>query len=131
MADLFLFCVDEKTHKNYIQIWTAKVEVTNFQEGGYTFAQSYDLPDGTGQVSFADMNADGTIDLVFPVCSADNCFIHILYNLQIPTCTASSDRSANACRDRHDLCVADPKFSFAFESQVVRFFAFSESLTII
>ncbi|CAG8649677.1 13977_t:CDS:2, partial [Racocetra fulgida] len=51
---------------------------------GFTFSQSGNLPDGTGQISFADM------DMVYPVCSSGGtCKIHIAYNKQIPLCSGS------------------------------------------
>ncbi|OMJ12106.1 T-cell immunomodulatory protein [Smittium culicis] len=72
------------------------------------------LPIGTGQISFADMDRDGTIDMVFPVCTEMGCEIHIAYNDQIPLCINSKSSDIAACRSNDNLCSADPKFSFDF-----------------
>lgn len=125
LADLFFFCQDEKTRKLFIQIWTANLvldyAVQHSLESGdhYTFAHQYDLPPGAGQVSFSDMNADGTIDMVFAACplGPSSCALHVLYNIQIPTCT--EEKGPGLCRDARNLCTADSAFSFDFSSDQV------------
>jgi integrin alpha FG-GAP repeat containing protein 1 len=63
------------------------------------------------------IDADGTIDLIFPTCDGGNCEIHIAHNEQIPIC----DRTKNVdCRSKDDLCVADDKFSFNFDVSVFK-----------
>ncbi|KAJ3275288.1 hypothetical protein HDV01_001015 [Terramyces sp. JEL0728] len=64
------------------------------------------LPDNTGQILFGDFDADGTIDILFPVCKTE-CFINILYNIQLPICQGD----ALNCRQLDDLCAASP-FTF-------------------
>ena len=127
LADLFFHCQDEKTRKLYIQIWTANLvsdyTVQHSLESGdhYTFARQYDLPQGTGQVSFSDVNADGTIDMVFAACPSgpSSCTLHVVYNIQIPTCSEEEkegEKRAGLCRDARDLCRADSAFYFDFSS---------------
>ncbi|KAI8822214.1 uncharacterized protein EV422DRAFT_526082 [Fimicolochytrium jonesii] len=103
MADLFLTCDDGS-----FQIWL------NTDTNGFTFSQAGKLPAHAGQVTFADIDADGTIDMVFPTCVdwGGDCFIHVAYNQQIPLCAAGDD--GTHCRDPHNLCTADDKFTFDF-----------------
>ncbi|CAG8552359.1 22065_t:CDS:10, partial [Racocetra persica] len=105
LADLFLTCRESSSAPLTYQIWT------NIK-GGFTFSQSGNLPDGTGQISFADMDGDGTIDMVYPVCSGGTCKIHIAYNKQIPLCTGSE----SGCRQSTNLCVVDNNFSFNIQT---------------
>lgn len=122
LADLLLHCFNEKTHTYFLQIWVAET-VMNFDtqhEPKYKFTMQTDLPEGAGQFSLADMNADGTIDIVFYTCSSSrntDCAIHILYNSQIPTCSANGP---TPCRDTHNLCTADASFKFEPDSNEVR-----------
>ncbi|SPO34644.1 uncharacterized protein PSFLO_00115 [Pseudozyma flocculosa] len=91
LADLFLVCgtPDQLTY----QIWTATKPETKHGESGFTLATSGSLPPGTGALSFADMDRDGTIDVIFPTCDSrgDNCFINVAYNRQVPLCSIKSD----------------------------------------
>ncbi|KAJ3042449.1 hypothetical protein HDV00_007219 [Rhizophlyctis rosea] len=70
-----------------------------------------ELPAGAGQVTLADMDGDGNIDLVFPVCKGSDCAIHVVHNRQMPLCE-TGDVEKKGCRNPHDLCVADPEFEF-------------------
>ncbi|RHZ82632.1 hypothetical protein Glove_106g45 [Diversispora epigaea] len=101
LADLFLTCNDSSSLT--YQIWTNT-------KGEFQFSRSGDLPKGTGQISFADIDGDGAIDMLFPVCPADGstCKIHVAYNIQISLC-GSSDTN---CRSSQDLCIADDNFYF-------------------
>lgn len=105
--DLFLTCTDPSDHERQ----TFEILV-NKKEQGFVSALKGQLPAGAGQVSFADMDRDGTIDMVFPSCTSDGCFINIAYNKQMPLCDASQNASVSACRDPSQLCRADPNFSF-------------------
>ncbi|KDN33505.1 hypothetical protein RSAG8_13406, partial [Rhizoctonia solani AG-8 WAC10335] len=90
-------------------------------QGGYVLAREGKLPQGAGQVSFADMDRDGTLDMVFPVCTSFSsqtgvgldCAIHIAYNTQIPLCPSAGGISSggNKCRSPGNLCVADDAYS--------------------
>ncbi|UZJ55026.1 hypothetical protein CBS101457_004346 [Exobasidium rhododendri] len=126
LADLFLVCVERK--RLIYQIWTGD-KGGNLSEATYTFARSGVLPPGTGALSFADMDRDGTIDVVFPSCSGSECFINIAYNRQIPLCSEKrsgwfgvgpgedpkSGKEGRGCRDpESNLCVADDQFNFDF-----------------
>ncbi|OAJ38717.1 hypothetical protein BDEG_22624 [Batrachochytrium dendrobatidis JEL423] len=110
-ADVFLTC-DKGSGRQGYQIWI------NSKENGFEFARSGDLPVGSGQISFADMDADGTIDMVFPVCNSGSCTINIAYNQQIGLCVGDI---LDNCRDPHNLCVADPDFKFSFASTSPRY----------
>ncbi|KAJ3055510.1 hypothetical protein HK097_010285 [Rhizophlyctis rosea] len=93
------------------QIWL------NEKEKGFVFSMEKELPKGAGQVTLADMDGDGTIDLVFPVCRDKNeCAIHVVHNRQMPLCE-TGDIEKKGCRDPHELCVADEKFGFEIGSE--------------
>ncbi|CAH7682403.1 hypothetical protein PPACK8108_LOCUS15314 [Phakopsora pachyrhizi] len=107
LADVFLTCEAENGRISF-QIWS------NTKSHGYSLARSGVLPLGTKQVSFTDIDRDGTIDMVFVACpSDDECSINVAYNQQIPLCT-SGQRSN--CRDPENLCTSDPNFQFSFDS---------------
>ncbi|GAA5896345.1 hypothetical protein JCM8208_001852 [Rhodotorula glutinis] len=106
LADLFFMCQDgdDADHLSY-QIWLNK-------KGAFEFAREGKLPKGTKSVGFADMDRDGTIDMVISSCTSPrHCALQIAYNSQIPLCD-SSVPDHEACRDPEALCVADPNFSF-------------------
>jgi len=96
--------------KRSFQVWTNK------KKAGFHYAGEWELPSGTGAVTFADMGThqerwptpdqadlsihldrDGTIDLVFPACSSVSsttgigrtCSLNIAYNKQKPLCSAA------------------------------------------
>ncbi|CAG8492968.1 10051_t:CDS:10 [Paraglomus occultum] len=102
LSDLFLTCQDDNDVKSF-QIWI------NDKENGFVLKEDGNFPEGTGQISFADLDGDGTIDMIFPVCSKSSCEIHTAYNRQIPLCTNKKDTN---CRQAAQLCTADPKFTF-------------------
>jgi integrin alpha FG-GAP repeat containing protein 1 len=74
--------------------------------------QHFTAPPGAGIVSFFDVDGDGNVDAVFPVCSpSDTCTqssIHIIYNSQKTICTTSKE--SPGCRSLADLCQSDPNF---------------------
>jgi integrin alpha FG-GAP repeat containing protein 1 len=78
----------------------------NKKQAGFVFKMELEFPLGIGPISFQDMNQDGTIDLIFPSCYQNKCFIHILYNNQIPLCTDALEK----CRNPNALCTADDDF---------------------
>jgi len=113
LADLFLVCQDPShLDKLSYQIWI------NAKGSDFRLAQTGPLPAGTGQISFADMDRDGTMDMVFPTCTSQGCFLNIAYNQQMPLCntagglTASQAAQNTRCRDATNLCVADSQFAF-------------------
>ncbi|GJN88667.1 hypothetical protein Rhopal_001633-T1 [Rhodotorula paludigena] len=112
LADLFLMCQDgDDESKRSYQIWL------NRKDGQFELARSGELPRGTKSVGFADMDRDGTIDMVITACpSSHDCALHIAYNAQMPLCDSVSSTSPAACRDPEALCVADPSFTFDLSS---------------
>ncbi|KAF9484939.1 hypothetical protein BDN70DRAFT_824769 [Pholiota conissans] len=116
LADVFLLC-DEGHGRKSFQIWI------NNKDDGFVLSQQGSLPPDTQAISFADIDRDGTIDLIFPTCyrvSASgvgtNCHINIAYNQQLPLCASSTDsgikKGIRVCRRPEDLCISDPNFKF-------------------
>ncbi|KAL0947607.1 hypothetical protein HGRIS_013696 [Hohenbuehelia grisea] len=119
LADLFLVCDDARGGKTF-QIWT------NNKAAGFSLAQTGYLPAGTQSITFADMDRDGTLDMVFTTCSyvsqttgvGTDCSINVAYNKQLPLCAStSSKKNKTKCRPPDDLCVADPDFKFDLRDQ--------------
>ncbi|KAJ1343628.1 hypothetical protein BSLG_001897 [Batrachochytrium salamandrivorans] len=101
------------------QIWV------NSKKNGFQFARAGGIPKGAGQISFADMDADGTMDMVFPVCNkGQSCTINVAYNHQMGLCRGSL---VDRCRDLHNLCVADEYFNFTFDTSSPRYTSMSIS----
>ncbi|ORY47385.1 hypothetical protein BCR33DRAFT_715110 [Rhizoclosmatium globosum] len=94
LADMFVTCSQGK--RSFFQVWT------NSRDAGFSLALEKDLPnDVHGPITFADMDADGTMDLVFGSCDARGaCSVNIWYNSQIPLSF------------RQHLCTADNTFNF-------------------
>jgi len=109
LSDLFVTCED-----GTYEIWK------NTVDKGFVFSKSGKLPDNTGPISFADMDGDGTIDMVFyewvttgSAWSKKKVWnLHIVYNKQIPLCSKTVVKN---CRSVHDLCSADNKYDFDFD----------------
>ncbi|KAJ6620330.1 hypothetical protein B0H10DRAFT_2163572 [Mycena sp. CBHHK59/15] len=89
LADVFLVCDNGHGGKTY-QIWV------NNKTDGFSLALQGSLPSGVQAVSFADVDRDGTIDMVFATCSSvssstgvgTDCALNIAYNKQLSLCTA-------------------------------------------
>ncbi|KAF5386695.1 hypothetical protein D9615_001974 [Tricholomella constricta] len=117
LADVFIVCDDGRGGKSF-QIWV------NNKADGFSLAQEGTLPSGFQTVSFADMDRDGTIDMVFTTCSSvsastglgSDCFINIAYNQQLKLCSSSTEsgitKGVRTCRPHNDLCTVDPNFKF-------------------
>ncbi|KAG9010523.1 hypothetical protein FRB94_010289 [Tulasnella sp. JGI-2019a] len=113
LADLFLVCKGSQAGQLQYQIWL------NDKTGSFVYSQGGQLPTNIGAISFADMDRDGTLDMVFPTCdtissvtgSGKNCYINIVYNKQKPLCTTTNQRN---CRPPEALCTSDPSFTFDF-----------------
>ncbi|KAH9465512.1 hypothetical protein Pst134EA_013395 [Puccinia striiformis f. sp. tritici] len=113
LADIFLTCEDEAgMGEQSYQIWI------NNKNEGFSLSRTGILPRGTKGITFADMDRDGTIDMVLSVCpTPNNCSINVAYNQQFPLCSGSSQsKSSVQCRDPQNLCTADPDFRFSFDS---------------
>ncbi|CCA72398.1 hypothetical protein PIIN_06332 [Serendipita indica DSM 11827] len=114
-ADLFLACKTPDSDQITFQIW-----LNNPSGGGFRLGQTGMLPKGAGMVSFADMDRDGTVDMVFPVCNSvdaqgigHECSINIAFNKQMGFCkTGLGQKQRNECRKLDNLCLADPNFKF-------------------
>ncbi|KAI5117253.1 hypothetical protein M0805_006416 [Coniferiporia weirii] len=123
LADVFLVCDEEGTSNKFFQIWR------NDKSEGFTLAQVGRLPSGVQAISFADMDRDGTIDMVFATCSSvststgigTDCYLNIAYNQQLPLCalptSASIRNGKRICRQPDQLCTADPDFRFDLSEQ--------------
>ncbi|WRT66340.1 uncharacterized protein IL334_003295 [Kwoniella shivajii] len=121
LPDLLLHCARPKSTHRSIQIWL------NRGSTGYQLSKSYDLPKGSGPLSFADMNRDGSMDIIFPTCAQHSkstgvgteCSINIAYNKQVPVCSTEATQHTKEgklkCRGWGDLCVADEGFDFNFD----------------
>ncbi|KAF8638878.1 hypothetical protein AX17_001933 [Amanita inopinata Kibby_2008] len=116
LADVFLVCDDGKGHRSY-QIWV------NQKNDGFSLSQQGSLPSGAQAISFADVDRDGTIDMVFPTCShvssdgvGTDCYINIAFNQQLGLCSSTTEsgvkRGGQTCRPPENLCTADPNFRF-------------------
>ncbi|KAJ2159152.1 hypothetical protein GGF46_003240 [Coemansia sp. RSA 552] len=97
LADLFIVCQDNEEY----QIWTNS-------DQGFIYSQSGKLPPKAGPVSFADMNADGSMDMVIPILGSTE--IYIIYNQQRPLCVGARKHE---CRQFKHICEGDPGFSFS------------------
>ncbi|KAF9045767.1 hypothetical protein BDZ89DRAFT_1058727 [Hymenopellis radicata] len=120
---VFLVC-DNGSGTRSFQIWV------NNKDSGFTLAQQGSLPSGVQAISFADVDRDGTIDMIFPTCHdvsrstglGRDCEINVVYNEQLPLC-ASADVAggeAQGCRSPENLCVRDARFRFDL-GKTVRF----------
>ncbi|KAE9384582.1 hypothetical protein BT96DRAFT_1026852 [Gymnopus androsaceus JB14] len=124
LADVFLVC-DNGNGIKHFQIWI------NNKDSGFTLAQQGDLPPGVQSITFADIDRDGTIDMVFPTCSSVSssgagldCYINIAFNQQLPLCATtepSVSKGVLTCRPPDNLCIADPNFKYDFSDGLVRF----------
>ncbi|KAI7834432.1 hypothetical protein BX661DRAFT_139245 [Kickxella alabastrina] len=105
LPDLFLVCHGNEEY----QIWTNS-------KTGFEYSQTGKLPSNAGPVSFADMNSDGSMDMVIPIVGKSQ--IYIVYNEQRPLCVGS--RKQEGCRKFSRICEADDAFSFSLkDAQVV------------
>ncbi|KAJ2711864.1 hypothetical protein H4R19_003045 [Coemansia spiralis] len=105
LADLFIVCAGNEEY----QIWTNG-------PSGFTYSQTGKLPSGAGPVSFADMNADGSMDMVIPIPGKSQ--IYVVYNQQRPLCVGA--RKQPGCRKYSRICEGDPEFRFSLpDAQVI------------
>ncbi|KAJ3351397.1 hypothetical protein GGF32_004292 [Allomyces javanicus] len=105
--DLFLTCADHS-----YQVWIGS------DDGTWTLARHGPLPPNAGLVAFADMDANGSLDAVFPVCTADHCDLYVAWNRQMPPCSAKTP-AGTVCRPMSDLCSADPDFVLDFANPMI------------
>ncbi|KAF9357346.1 hypothetical protein BGX26_003894 [Mortierella sp. AD094] len=106
LADIFLTCYDDNQYSYVVYV--------NNKDEGFSFGTSGLLPAGAGQVTFADIDGDGAVDMVVPACDTHGqCSIYVYYNQQVPLCTSKDQKD---CRQVTNLCVADPNFSFSVDT---------------
>ncbi|KAK0561093.1 hypothetical protein OC861_005983 [Tilletia horrida] len=89
-------CLADLSYEVWIANNNAASSSPSSAAAGYTLSHTGDLPPGSGALSFADMDRDGTIDVVFPSCDPKGgnkaeCHINIAYNRQIPLCMPEKD----------------------------------------
>lgn len=101
----------ENENMTYLEIWI------NRKENGFLLDHPglRELPLGAGQLSFSDFDADGDIDIVFPVCwprpnCSEECSIRIALNQQKKMCSSNPFASHKNCRKTFDLCQADDQY---------------------
>ncbi|KAL7421858.1 hypothetical protein Q5752_003629 [Cryptotrichosporon argae] len=136
LPDLVLHCQRSRQSSKSIQIWL------NRGSAGFVLGRTYNLPSGSGPLSFADMNEcswrdpvriilmsdrDGSLDVVFPTCErvssssgvGTKCSINIAYNKQVPICSSEGSRLVTdgklQCRGWGELCQADDSFDYSFD----------------
>ncbi|KAF8590510.1 hypothetical protein K439DRAFT_1381934 [Ramaria rubella] len=116
LADIFLTCDSINGEAQQFQIW-----INANEDEGFYLGHAGQLLIGSGQITFADMDRDGTIDMIFPTCTSvdsstgvgKGCMINIAYNKQLPLCTTATDSEARRnCRSPENLCTRDPNFQF-------------------
>ncbi|KAJ2726077.1 hypothetical protein GGI07_000860 [Coemansia sp. Benny D115] len=106
LADIFVVCEGNEEY----QIWVNSAE-------GFRYSQTGKLPSGAGPVSFADMNADGSMDMVVPIPGKSE--IYVIYNTQRPLCVGGR-KQEDGCRKFKRVCEADAQFSFSLaDAQIV------------
>ncbi|ORZ40851.1 hypothetical protein BCR44DRAFT_1509239 [Catenaria anguillulae PL171] len=119
--DMFVVCERHATGHEGVeyQIWSAASasESQASPQQQWDLIRSGSLPLGAGPISFADIDADGTLDAMYTVCTTE-CTLHVVYNQQIPLCTSTSPNSQSRarCRDLSNLCSRDPSFRLDFTS---------------
>jgi len=114
LSDVFL--ISETDGKLFGEVWVNNNQCTSGH--CFTLERTIPLPAGAGAPVFADVDADGTLDLIFPVClpgGAAGCAgtseIHVVYNQQQKMCKSLISPGRD-CRRQQNLCVADDNFKF-------------------
>lgn len=112
MADLLVTSADEDNNK-YIELWINRASI------GPVFDSISVLPTDAGQISVADLDNDGNVDILFPVfgerTSANE--IHMYYNHAQQLCRSQFDQSKDGqtgCIPESNLCTPDDDFTFDF-----------------
>lgn len=100
------------------------IYLTSYADGTLVYKKykdSISVPKNYGQISFHDLNGDGTLDVLIPHCKkAQNlpispsedillyteCEINVIYNGQIPFCSKLwQNGQPNKCRHASNLCI--------------------------
>ena len=94
------------------------VKSLDSQDRNLNWHSSLALESGSLQVVYGDIDANGSIDILYPVCSSSGpCSLKIVYNQQLPLCQG---RSQSGCLSKTNLCNSQNVFTFSKE--VKRFF---------
>ena len=109
LADVVITCT--KDSKNYLQLWTNTAE-------GFTLVLEEVLMDSSGRITFVDLDLDGAIDLLWPVCTSSGCKIVVIYGKSLPICKYEGQKH---CKSSQDLCVVDSEYKLSFDSPQVLF----------
>lgn len=99
-ADILLACQDDGDAK-HLELWTA------LPGGGFHKQVEHALPPGAGQIVAADVDGDGTLDLLFPVCHppgtcSSESSLHVVFNVH-PRPYCRHLFSSDSCKSRDDL----------------------------
>lgn len=121
--DVVLHCQSPKANNRKLQVYE------NRGTEGYVDANVIELPTYSRAVTFADMNRDGAVDIVFATCKrhmpssglGEECSINIGYNIQAPVCSGEWSQYEKdgrlRCRGWGELCQSDPNWSFDFSEK--------------
>lgn len=106
-ADLLLVCSSSNSKRDYL-----KLLISSEKESKFDFLMSVNLPEGHGPISLGDVNADGSMDLIYAVCNppetcSEENSIHVLFNSQRPFCTRPDQKN---CKVLNDIMEADKEF---------------------
>ncbi|GFE54800.1 T-cell immunomodulatory protein [Babesia ovis] len=116
-SDLVLLIQDGQNR--YLQIWQSHVD-NNQTKYVSDESMNIQLPKNHGQVSFVDINGDGTIDIAVPYCtkvdSSGRCIegsnVAMSLNRQKPFCSYIwNNPNSDMCRKATELC-SRSKFTF-------------------
>jgi integrin alpha FG-GAP repeat containing protein 1 len=120
-ADLLVPVVN-KAGVPELEVWVNSVSGVEDSPGTPTLSlhQVVPLPDGHGQISAVDVDADGRLDLVFPVCwprgeCTERNELHIMYNIAPACCnafpgSARPDDCMSGCKS--GLCAPPGTFGY-------------------
>lgn len=94
---------------------TSEIWIVDGLKESWSLKYTFTAVPGRGQVTFADFDGDGSVDILFPVCyPAGTCAevneLRIYYNVQKPVCSGLFSKN---CRTTSTLCSADSSFRFA------------------
>jgi integrin alpha FG-GAP repeat containing protein 1 len=103
-VDLIFTCPAKE--RPFIEIWTYE------PPNGYKKSFRLDLPTNAGPLSFADIDTDGSTDLLFTSCQNDGCYLHVLFN---KNCNAEGCLPQNKCvKKKIQFDLEDSKESFFY-----------------
>eukprot|EP01133_Synstelium_polycarpum_P017959 gene17959-21432_t len=101
LADMFVTSGSRDNNTLQGEIWI------NEKDNGYVLTKSFPLPQGTGQITFADFVCWPAKD-----CSEVNS-LFLVYNTQKPVCPSALFGDKTKCRPQNQLCTVDNNFIFS------------------